>query len=110
MKRGLSELTWREELLPIARGHASDMWERSYFGHYSPEGENIADRLEKYSIPFSAVGENLALAPTVITAHDGLMNSEGHKENILDTEFRRGVIGVVDNGVYGKIFVQIFTN
>jgi len=44
------------------------------------------------------------------TAHNGLMNSEGHRANILEPEFRKIGIGVIDNGVYGKMFVQVFTD
>lgn len=109
-KRGIRELTWRTEAVPIAREHAEDMWERSYFGHVSPEGEDIGDRLSSGNVVYSIAGENLALAPTVQTAHTGLMNSEGHRENILDPNFTRMGVGVVDNGVYGKMFVQIFTD
>jgi uncharacterized protein YkwD len=39
-----------------------------------------------------------------------LMNSEGHRKNILDPNFRQVAIGIVDNKNYGKIFVQIFTD
>ena len=109
-KSGFGELKVRDELVPVARSHAQDMWERGYFGHYSPEGESVGDRLEKAGISYYIVGENLALAPTVQTAHTGLMNSEGHRENILDPEYKRIGIGVIDNGVYGKMFVQIFTD
>lgn len=107
-KMGVQKLTWRPEMVPIAREHAEDMWERSYFGHFSPEGENVGDRLALENVSYSIAGENLALAPTVQTAHTGLMNSEGHRENILDPSFKRVGIGVVDNGVYGKMFVQVF--
>jgi len=109
-KVGVPELTLRSELMPIARAHAKDMWERNYFGHYSPEGKNVADRLKSAGIYYSFAGENLALAPTLQTAHTGLMNSEGHKKNILDPDFKRIGIGVIDNGIYGKMFVQIFTD
>ena len=109
-KNGVSELVVRDELVPVARNHAEDMWRRGYFGHYSPEGESVGDRLDKVSVTYFIAGENLALAPTVQTAHTGLMNSEGHKRNILDPDFKRVGIGVVDNGVYGKMFVQIFTD
>ena len=61
-------------------------------------------------IEYSLAGENLALAPTVETAHKGLMNSKGHRENILDEDYRQMGIGVIDNGVYGKMFVQVFTD
>lgn len=109
-KRGVHTLTWRSEVVSVARGHARDMWERQYFGHYSPEGEDVGDRLENAGVSYSVAGENLALAPTVQTAHNGLMNSQGHRENILEVEFRRVGIGVIDNGVYGKMFVQVFTD
>lgn len=109
-KVGIPELSWEPEIVPVARKHARDMWERSYFGHVSPEGEDVGDRLEKEGISYQFAGENLALAPTVITAHRGLMNSEGHRENVLEREFGRVGIGVIDNGVYGKMFVQVFTD
>lgn len=109
-KRGINELDLRDELVPVARNHAQDMWERQYFGHVSPEGEDVGGRLEKANISYGIAGENLALAPTVQTANTGLMNSEGHKRNILDPEFKRLGIGVIDNGIYGKMFVQVFSD
>lgn len=108
--RGVAELTLRTEVVPVARTHATDMWNRSYFGHVSPDGQDVGDRLSEADISYSVAGENLALAPTVKTAHTGLMNSEGHRKNILDPEFKRIGIGVIDNGVYGKMFVQVFTD
>lgn len=108
--RGVSPLLWRAEALSAARGHATDMWERKYFGHISPEGKSVSNRLEEDEVGFMLAGENLALAPTLDTAHTGLMNSTSHRENILDPKFKQIAIGVIDNGVYGKMFVQIFTD
>lgn len=109
-RSGIMELSWRESVVPVARAHARDMWERQYFSHYSPEGEDVGERLNEAGVNFQAAGENLALAPTLQTAHTGLMNSEGHRRNILDPEFKRLGIGVIDNGIYGRMFVQIFTD
>lgn len=109
-KLAISELAWDSNLVPIARAHAKDMWERKYFSHYSPEGKDVGDRLNGVKISFTYAGENLALAPTTQTAHTGLVASRGHRENILDPRFKRIGIGVIDNGVYGKMFVQIFTD
>lgn len=109
-KRGLKELVRDDKLTLVARSHARDMWERNYFSHYSPEGENVGDRLAKEEVSYSFAGENLALAPTLQTAHTGLMNSEGHRENILEVKFKKVGIGVIDNGIYGKMFVQVFTD
>ncbi len=109
-KIAIQELVWDPSLVPVARDHANDMWKRKYFSHYSPEGKDVGDRLNDAKINFTYAGENLALAPTTQTAHTGLMNSKGHLENILDPNFKKLGIGVVDNGVYGKMFVQVFTN
>jgi uncharacterized protein YkwD/membrane protein YqaA with SNARE-associated domain len=109
-KEGIKELEWSPNITAVARKYAEKMWQEKYFGHVSPEGEDVGDRLNKAKIKFSLAGENLALAPTVSTAFTGLMNSEGHRENILDSRFHRVGIGVMDNGFYGKLFVQIFTD
>lgn len=108
--RGIPALTLSSQITTVARAYAMDMWERHYFSHYSPEGKTVADRLTAAGIYFTFAGENLALAPTESTAMTGLMNSQGHKENILDTRFKNVGIGVIDNGIYGKIFVQEFTD
>ena len=109
-KQGVNELSWNSDVVVVARSHAKDMWERRYFGHVSPDGEDVGDRLEKDGIKYAIAGENLALAPTVTTAQNGLMNSEGHRANILEPKFKKVGIGVIDNGVYGKMFVQVFTD
>lgn len=107
---GVGPLKLRQELIPIARAHATDMWKRSYFSHYSPEGKDIGDRLDDARVSYMFAGENLALAPTLATAHHGLMNSPGHRANILEPSFKQMGIGVIDNGYEGKMFVQVFTD
>lgn len=109
-KRGIAALNWDPKIVPVARAHAKDMWERHYFSHYSPEGKDVGDRLGAAHISYTLAGENLALAPTLQTAHTGLMNSEGHRANILEPRFKKVGIGVIDNGIYGKMFVQVFTD
>lgn len=109
-KIGVAALVWDESRAAVGRGHSQDMFSRGYFSHYSPEGKDIGDRLEAAGITYSFAGENLALAPSIIRAHEGLMNSPGHKRNILDPAFKHAGIGVVDGGVYGKMITQIFTD
>jgi uncharacterized protein YkwD len=110
ISRGGKALVWNEKLKVVAENYATLMWNDHYFGHYDPEGKDVGDRLQKANIDYQIAGENLALAPTVEFAHNGLMNSEGHKENILETRFNKVGIGVIDNGYYGKMFVQVFTD
>jgi uncharacterized protein YkwD/uncharacterized membrane protein required for colicin V production len=109
-ERGLNELTLSAEIVAVARSHARDMWERKYFGHVSPEGYDVGDRLDQAKVTYTYAAENLALAPTVTTAHNGLMGSPGHRENILDPRYKKVGVGVIDNGVYGKMFVENFSD
>lgn len=108
--RGLNALIFDEKLRETGRMHSKDMFERGYFAHYSPEGESVADRASKQGADFLVIGENLAFAPNLELAHNGLMNSEGHRANILSSDFGKIGIGVIDGGIYGKMFTQVFTN
>ncbi len=108
--RGLNALTFDSKLRSIARDHSADMFKRGYFSHYSPEGETVADRAEKAGVDYLVIGENLAYAPSLDLAHTGLMNSPGHRANILSPDFNKIGIGVMDAGEYGKMFTQVFTN
>lgn len=110
VKFGVRSLNWDERLAEVGRRHSKDMFERGYFSHFSPEGENVGNRLEVAGIQYNIAGENLALAPDIIRAHDGLMNSPGHRRNILDPAFGKIGIGVIDGGIYGKMTTQVFTN
>lgn len=62
------------------------------------------------NIRFVVAGENLALAQNLLLAHDGLMNSPGHRANILREAFGRVGIGILDGGIYGLMVTQKFRN
>lgn len=110
VSQGLKALVFDEKLREVARLHSQDMFEKGYFSHFSPEGETVADRAQRQGIDFLVIGENLAYAPSLELAHQGLMNSEGHRANILSPDFGKIGVGVIDGGVYGKMFTQVFTN
>lgn len=108
--RGFLPLVMDEKLRNAARAHSKDMFKRGYFSHYTPEGLSPFDRMGSADISFIYAGENLALAPNVDMAMQGLMNSPGHKANILSPNFGKIGIGVMDGGIYGEMFSQEFTN
>ena len=108
--RGIDPLSFSEGLASVGRNHCKDMFARGYFSHYTPEGFSPFDRMLSVSINFNYAGENLALTPNVALAMNGLMQSPGHKANILSINFKKIGIGVIDGGVYGQIFCQEFTN
>ena len=108
--RGLKALQPDDTIREVARRHSTDMFDRGYFAHLNPEGKTPFERMREGGVRFRAAGENLALAPTVDVAHNGLMNSPGHRENILNTAFGRVGIGVMDGGLHGKMFTQNFAD
>ncbi|MDO8551345.1 MAG: CvpA family protein [bacterium] len=109
-ENGLKELKWDTKLVVVGRQHSEDMFGRGYFSHYSPEGKDVGDRLGQSNITYLVAGENLAYAPSVTLAHTGLMNSPGHRANILSPQFSRVGIGAIDGGIYSKMFTQVFIN
>jgi uncharacterized protein YkwD/uncharacterized membrane protein required for colicin V production len=109
-RRGLPPLHMDERLRQLARQHSRDMLARGYFAHEDPEGHSPFDRMHAAGIPFHAAGENLAFAPTVTTAHTGLMHSPGHRANILNPAYRRVGIGALKAPPFGIMFSQEFTN
>lgn len=109
-KVGLQTLVWDEQLAVVARKHSVDMFARGYFSHTDPDGKSPFDRMQAAGIMYTSAGENLAYAATVQLAHDGLMRSPGHRANILSVDFGHVGIGVIDGGIYGKMFTQNFTN
>jgi uncharacterized protein YkwD/uncharacterized membrane protein required for colicin V production len=110
IKAGLNILKADTELVKVGRLHSVDMFQRGYFSHVSLDGKGPFDRMHDDGVQFMNAGENLALAPTLDIAHNGLMHSPGHRANILRPEFGRLGIGIVDGGKYGLMISQEFRN
>jgi uncharacterized protein YkwD len=110
MAAGLKPLAPDPELTEVARSHSTDMFARGYFAHDTPDGKDPFDRMRAANVRFLTAGENLALAPTLQVAHRGLMNSPGHRANILHKDFGRVGIGIMDGGIRGLMISQEFRN
>jgi uncharacterized YkwD family protein len=107
-KQGLPALKADPELTKVARVKAKDMIDNNYFDHNSPTYGSPFDMMKKFGVEYKTAGENLAGNSSVEGAHTSLMNSQGHRENILKSDYTNVGIGVVDGGQYGKMFVQMF--
>ena len=93
--QGLHALTYTPTYNPIARKHSADMITNNYFDHVNPSGHNARNRLHDGGLTFSYYGENLAYGQySPIYAHEALMNSEGHRKNILYADFTHIIVGV----------------
>ena len=109
-KQNLAPLELSEKLSDIALNYAYAMYQDGFWCHKNPKnGELVGDRLSKQGFPYIDIGENLALSSSVRSGHISLMNSESHKNTILDNEFKRVGIGIV-SGPLGLIIVQIFSS
>ncbi len=109
-KAGVRILERDTALRNVAREHSDDMFKKGYFSHINLENESPFDRIRDHHIKYLTAGENLALAQTVEIAHTGLMNSPGHKKNLLNPKFRKIGIGILDGGINGIMVTQNFTN
>ncbi|ABN52014.1 MAG TPA: copper amine oxidase [Hungateiclostridium thermocellum] len=89
---GLKPFEWDDEIAKVARAHSEDMVLNNYFSHTNLQGESPFDRMKKAGISYSSAGENIAMGQTeAIFAHEGWMNSQGHRLNILGNFERLGV-------------------
>lgn len=107
---GLIKVVVDDALQIAALQHAEDMFTRGYFSHETPEGIDPFERMKLLHIRFKTAGENLAHSNALLSAHTGLMNSPGHRANILNAHFRRLGIAILDGGDKGLMIVQEFRN
>lgn len=104
---GAEPLEWWSPLADVGADYAEELALFGFFSHDSPRSGDVGDRLTAAGISFRGAGENLALAPNVGAVHRGLMNSDGHRANILRREFTHIGIGVVRTPL-GLMVVQVF--
>lgn len=106
--RGLPALKVDLTLVKTARMKSNDMIQNNYFAHQSPTYGSPFDLMKSQGVSYRYAGENLAGAASVQSAHTNLMNSPGHRANILNANFTHIGIGIIDGGSYGKMFTQHF--
>lgn len=95
VEHGLSPLIWNDHVKVTARKHSLDMAVNNYFNHTNLKGQSPFDRMKEDQITFIAAGENLAAGQlSSVFAHEGLMNSLGHRQNILQSDFEELGVGV----------------
>jgi len=109
-KENLPALKNDPELTIVARAHSKDMFTRGYFAHVTPDHKTPFDRMRSAGVRYLSAGENLALGKTLTICHNGLMNSPGHRANILDRSYGRVGIGILDGGMHGLMITQNFRN
>ncbi len=111
-RRGLCSLTVDPLLVRTARAHSREMCDRDYFDHHSPT-PGLSTPMDRYlsslndigadTPDYLLVGENIYYCSissdvyNVDYGHRALMNSPGHRANILEPRFQKIGLGVYRN-------------
>lgn len=107
-RNGLAPLTADLQLTKLARMKSQDMISGNYFSHQSPTYGSPFDMMRNYGVSYRTAAENIAGNGSVAGAHTSLMNSPGHRANILGRQYTSVGIGIVKGGRYGMMFTQMF--
>ena len=104
--RGLKPLTLDADLTRLARFKSHDMKENKFFAHLSPTHGRFSDMLKKEGVVYSASGENLGRGSRAVTIHYMFMESDGHRRNLLKSNYTHVGIGVVKTSSRGYLVTQ----
>ena len=108
-KNGVSTLSYNTTMEKYARIKSQDMGDNNYFDHKDLNGNLITAKMQNDGVTYSAWGENIAYISGISDANalaekfmTNWMNSQGHRANILSTNFSSIGIGVykIGNKVY----------
>jgi uncharacterized protein YkwD len=92
---GLPALAVDPEVAKVARAYSAEMAKTGVVAHVSALSGDVSDRLMRGGVRRPLVEENLARSSSVESAHQGLMNSPGHRANILSPAVTHIGVGVV---------------
>lgn len=110
---GKNTIDWDDDVYQLAQYRASDMHERDYFDHTSPDGEcpnSLKDRFGVSGIPAENIWMISGGRGNALDAINSWMDSRGHRYNLLYDDHTRGAISCeggycvflgVHNGPYG---------
>ena len=98
-RAGLSPLKMEESLVRAARAHAARMAAQKHISHQFSGEPSPSDRIAAVSsLHLQRTGENVAVASNVEDAHDALMASPPHRDNLLSPKFNVAGFGVFRQG------------
>ena len=118
---GVAPLRWNAQLGTAAARMATDMVQRNFLSHVTPDGMTLATRLALVGFTrrqfLDSAGENLGWADDGLATPELMvaawLTSPEHRQNMLDPGFNEMGIGVVDGSPvdgaeYGTVFVAEF--
>ena len=107
-KAGLTELTWDDTVATAAMTRSKEI-EKS-FSHTRPDGRNFGTAITDLGITYRGAGENIAWGQkTPEAVMNAWMNSEGHRANILNPNFKKLGVGYRTDSQRTPYWTQLFT-
>ena len=106
-EEGLAPLLEDPELDALAQIRADEII--IYFEHERPDGSDCFTVMKDYKC--TLCGENIAAGqgePKDVV--EAWMNSPGHRDNIMNKDFKKIGIGYSEGGEYGAYWAQLFAN
>jgi uncharacterized protein YkwD len=103
-QNGLHPLNIDAALVAAAKRHSTDMAQNNFMSHTGSDGSSPWDRMADAGYRLYYGGENVAAGyPTAGTVLNGWMNSPGHRDNILNSNFLDLGVGYAfgDRSTYG---------
>lgn len=105
---GMPPVVADDRLMRAARTHARDMAARSCFGHESPDGRSLVDRLTEVGFRWRVAAENIAVDEDEAHAHGALVRSANHRANMLDPRIEKIGVAALGVGERSTIYVEDF--
>ena len=120
-------LSWNDKLYGTARAHSQLMVTKDTQSHQIPGEKDLVGRITDAGYAYSTAGENIfanskspfyghaALAIDWTSGTNGIQDPPGHRNNIMDKDFREIGIGIVDatksdKSVGPQVLTQDFGN
>ena len=106
IKAGVKPLKFNNDMYKAAMVRAKECDES--FSHDRPNGTSCFTALKEAGVKYFSAGENIAMGyRTPADVMKGWMNSEGHRNNILNPDFTDFACGVYKSGYWSQFFCKI---
>lgn len=112
-ENGLLPVQWSEDAAKIARLHSENMAKFKFFSHAGLDGSMVNDRADALGFSkWRAIGENIAYnrgyENPVEFACQRWMQSQTHRENVLNSRWKEAGVGVAVTVEGTYYFTQVF--
>ena len=104
------QLEWSNCLHELAIKKSTDLYTRNYFSHEDVDTKKFEmwSDIEKSCGSYRYVGENLVKDfMNINIAHCALMDSENHRKNIVNENFKEGAVGCY-KGICTELFANLY--